>query len=168
MRHRRATATALLLSVSVLLTACAGPDQTGTLQQRVRAYTSSTQLGQNIGTLYGDGQRIAEVVRLHRGTGAIHTDCGVLETDTANVEENLPSPDITLTLELNSAVTLDYEAGTDCYNGGGTNAALMNKSSRLLAQADTELRKAVARVEVITGHPVSTTTTTSPDSGSMF
>jgi hypothetical protein len=158
----------LLLVVSLVLTACAGPDETGTLPQRVRAYASATQFGQSVGTLYGDGQRIAKVVQLHRGTGAIHTACGVLLTDTGAVEGNLPSPDVELTEALNSAATLDYQAGTDCYNGGGTNAALMDKSARLLSQADAALRKAVARVETITGRSWPTTTTTSPDAGTPF
>jgi hypothetical protein len=155
----------LVVVGALALTACAGPDQTGTLAQRVRAWTSATQFGQSVGTLYGDGQRIHKVIRLDRGTGAIHTDCGVLITDTGTVESNLPTPDQTLTDALNSAATLDYQAGTDCYNGGGTDQALMRKANREMAQADAALHRAVARVEQITDATVSTTTTTNPDQG---
>jgi hypothetical protein len=156
---------AFVIVAAVTLTACAGADQRGTLEQRVTAWSSATQFGQSVGTLYGDGQRIHKVIRLQRGAGAIHTDCGVLITDTGTVESNLPSPDQALTDALNSAATLDYQAGTDCYNGGGTDQALMRKANREMDQADAALRRAVARVEHLTRARVSTTTTTNPDQG---
>lgn len=157
-----------LLVAALTLTGCAGPDETGTFAHRVTAWVDGTQFGQNVGTLEGDGARITKVVDTHRGTGAIHTACGVLESDAGTAYATLPSPDTTLTLDVNQAVQLDEEAGTDCYNAGATNLSLLRTSAELRSQADTELRQAVERVESIIGGTVSTTTTTSPNDGGIL
>jgi hypothetical protein len=105
------------------------------------------------------------VIALHRGTGAVHTACGVLETDSATAYSNLPTPDETLTQLINRGAALDYKAGTDCYNGGGTDATLMARSARERAQAAADLAAAVGLVEYLTARPLSTTTTTQPGGG---
>ncbi len=169
-RHRPLGAVALvaLSAMALGLSACAGPDETGTLVHRVQAWTSGTGFGQTVGTLYGDGQRVSAVVAERHGTGAIHTACGVLETDAGTADSNLPTPDEQLTAELSQAVELDYRAATDCYTAGATDGRLLAQSAALRSSADALLRRSVALVESITGHTVSTTTTTNPDAGSIF
>lgn len=169
-RRRRAVlgAAAAPLVVALLVSGCAGPDETGTLQHRVRAWELGTQFGQTVGTLYGDGARIDELVQDHHGTGAIHTACGVLQDDAGTADSGLPSPDPTLTTDLNDAVQDEYQAGIDCYQAGAANTSLLHKSAALRSQADRLLKAALARADAITGVDVSTTTTTSSDAGSIF
>lgn len=144
------------------LGACAAADQSGPLPHRVSVWVGSTGFGQTAGTLEADTRSVDGVIKLHRGTGAIHTACGVLETDAATAESNLPTPDETLTHDIDRAATLDYEAGTDCYNGGGTNAPLMARSARERIEATAWLESAVQLVQHLTGQTLSTTTTTEP------
>jgi hypothetical protein len=165
--RRRAGVVLAGVVVACSVSACAGPDQQGTLKQRVSAWTSSAQFAEAVGTLYGDAQHVDQVVRLGRGTNAIHTACAVLLSDTDAAEEYLPSPDLTMTDALNTAVTLDFDAGTDCFNGAGKNAALMRTSAQLRARADTALKVAVSRADQILGTTVATTTTTTPDDGGL-
>jgi hypothetical protein len=162
---RRTALAAALVAAALLLGACAGADQSGSLPHRVAVWVSSTGFGETAGTLQGDTRSVDGVISQHRGTGAIHTACGVLENDSANAESNLPTPDVTLTHDIDRAATLDYKAGTDCYDGGGTDAALMARSARERAQASAALSAAVRRVARLTGRPLATTTTTEPGGG---
>ena len=51
--------------------------------------------------------------------------CGLLTTDAQTAIGNLPTPDQTLTQDLNSAYEDAAAAGTDCYNGAGSGGALL-------------------------------------------
>jgi hypothetical protein len=157
---RRRAVLLALAAAALVLAGCAAPDQSGTLPHRVSVWASTTSFGETVGTLEADTRSVDGVIRLHRGPGAIHTACGVLETDAATAESNLPTPDARLTGYVDRAATLDFRAGTDCYNGGGTDAKLMARSARERAQARAALTAAVARVQQLTHHVLSTTTTT--------
>ena len=160
----------VLVGVAALvLTGCAGPDETGTTSQRVNAWVEGSALGSDVATLIADGSRVGAVLSAHSGgTGAVHTDCAVLTTDAEAANTDLPAPDPTLTTELSDAYTLEYNAGDNCYAAGTTNRSLLDKSATQRARAKALLLQALARVDLLTGHPVSTTTTTNPDAGGIF
>ncbi len=156
-----------LVLVAAAVTGCAGAE-TGSLRHQVSVWVAGTNFAQEAGALYGDGVRIATVERQHRGTGALHVDCGVLQNDAGTLDSGLPTPDVTMTDDLSSAVQLDYQAGIDCYQAGAGGTAELARSAALRARADKLLAAAIARARAITGRTVSTTTTTSPDGGSVI
>jgi hypothetical protein len=166
--RRVAVTTAAIGLAAVVLAACAGPDETGSPSQRMHAWVDSTQMGASVATLLADSQRIAQVLSAGTGTGAVHTDCALLTTDAEAANSNLPTPDQQLTNDLSNAYTLEYNAGDNCYSAGTTNGSLLAQSARERAKARTLLLQALARAEAVGGHPVSTTTTTNPDSGGIF
>jgi hypothetical protein len=169
---RRLTRRIALAAVTVLgavtLAACAGPDEQGSASQRMKAWSSSTEFGGSIATLRADSARIAQVVADRSGTGAIHADCALLLQDAGAANDNLPTPDTTVTNQLSNAYADEGSAANDCYNAGTTNAKLLARSARERAQADALLAQALERVQSITGTTISTTTTTDPGSGSIF
>jgi hypothetical protein len=166
--RRRALVAVAVLAGSLGLSACAGADQQGSLSHRVATWASGTGYGQTVGTLLADNRSVDGVIALRRGTGAIHTACGVLETDSANAYSNLPTPDEQLTQEVELASTREAQAGADCYNGGGTNLSLMRKSARERAQGAAALVASVRLIERLTHRVLSTTTTTQPGGGGVI
>lgn len=159
----------LTLAVSALLLGgCSGPYQTGSPSQRMDAWVNDTGFGQQIGTLTADNQRISEVIRLKNGTGAIHADCSLLVSDAEAANGNLPTPNHQVSLLLYSAYGLEGEAGTNCYNAGSTNQVLLAKSKAERTKAIAEIQSSLKAIEQITKSTVSTTTTTNPNSGSIF
>lgn len=172
-RHRgrmlRTTLIGLGLGAAALsLSACTAADQVGSPSHRISTWVSSTGFGQTAGTLEADARSVAGVIALHHGTAAIHTACGVLETDSATAESNLPTPDEQLTHDIDRAATLDYKGAVDCYDGGGTNQSLMRRSARERAEAAAALAAAIHRVEQVTNETLSTTTTTQPGGGGLM
>jgi hypothetical protein len=149
----------------LLAAGCAGPDQTGSPSQRMRAWVQGTGFGASVGTLQADGQRIGQVTAQNRGAGAIRTDCALLTTDAEAANSNLPSPDDQVTQQLAQAYSLLYGAGTDCYSAGSANRSLMARSARQRTQATTLLDRVLAEIRHITGSSVSTTTTAPPPGG---
>lgn len=134
----------------------------GTPKQQMEAWVTGSGLGQNIGTLHADGEHVNEVITKDKGTGAVHTVCGVLTVDAESANSTLPSPDTRLTQILAKAYGLEYDAGNDCYRAGATNTKLLAKSATERAQAQALFLQALARVAAVGGSPLSTTTTTSP------
>jgi len=119
---RRLTRRIALAAVTVLgavtLAACAGPDEQGSASQRMKAWSSSTEFGGSIATLRADSARIAQVVADRSGTGAIHADCALLLQDAGAANDNLPTPDTTVTNQLSNAYADEGSAANDCYNAG--------------------------------------------------
>jgi hypothetical protein len=141
-------------------------DRSGSAAEQLKSWVQGTNLGQSIGTVVGDAARVRAALAAHRGSGVVHTDCGVLLTDAQQANGELPTPDTQLTDLLSSGYALAYDAGYDCYNSAGTNAALVAKASRERIEAEAKLQQAVNLVGQILGSPLSTTTTTQP--GSAF
>ena len=145
-----------------------GTGTSGTPTQDLRAWISDTGFGQSVGTVVGDAARVRVAVDAHKGSGVLHTDCGVLLTDAQSANGELPTPNGELTDLLSSAYALAYDAGTDCYNSGGTNHTLLAKATKERIQAEAKLQEAVNLAAQLTGRTVSTTTTTSPDDGGVL
>jgi hypothetical protein len=156
------------VALVVLLAGCTPADEVGSPAQRVGTWVSSTQMGQAVGAVLGDAARVAAAVRAHQGTGVIHTDCAVLLQDTEVANGNLPSPDERLTILLSDGYETEGTAANNCYTAGATNRALLAKSIREMSSARADFEQALARVASLTGHPVSTTTTTQPADGGIF
>jgi hypothetical protein len=139
----------------------------GTQKDQLRAWVEGTGFGQSVGTVVGDAARVRLAVDEHKGSGVLHTDCGVLLTDAQSANGELPTPDAELTQLLSSGYALANDAGFDCYNSGGTNASLLAKSTKERIEAEAKLQQAVTLVDQLTGMTVSTTTTTEPDDGDI-
>lgn len=161
-----AVAAALLVAVAVVaFVATGGRHEGGTPGQQLSAWVTGTGLGQDLGALRQDGVDVNEVLSHHRGTGALHTACSVLSVTAESAHSNLPSPDTTTTQLLARAYTLEYEAGNDCYDAGVTGTALLKRSAEDRAEAQHIVDEALARVHIVTGASVATTTTTEPTAG---
>ncbi len=117
-RGRVAVTVSSIALLALVLGACAGPDETGTMAQRVSAWASSTGFTGEIGTISADIDRVARVAA-HGSPGAIRADCAVLSSDTAEAHQNLPTPDQGLTETLVRAYGEASNAAEDCYAGAG-------------------------------------------------
>jgi hypothetical protein len=140
----------------------------GTPRQQVTNWVKASQFGQTVGTLEGDAARVTTAVAQHKDTGIIHTICGVLLTDAQSANGDLPTPNSQLTDTLSRAYTLEYEAGNNCYAGGATGRALLEKSSTERIEAHADLVRALALVDQVLSRSVATTTTTEPGGGGIF
>ncbi len=163
-----AVAAALVVAVGVVaFVAERGTGAGGTPRQQLAAWVSSTGLGQDLGALHQDGVDVERVLAGHKATGtqALHTACNVLSITAEAAHSNLPSPDTEVTQLLARAYTLEYEAGIDCYDAGATGTALLRRSATERARAQRIIDQVLARVGLLTGQTVSTTTTTQPTTG---
>jgi len=138
---------------------------TGSTAAQVRSWVQGSGLGQSIGTLVADTDRVGVAVSEHKGVGVLHTDCAVLVTDAEAANGELPTPDSQLTTLLSSGYTDAYEAGNDCYASGGTDKTLLVRAERERIKAEAELDQAVQLVDQVTHGSLSTTTTTEPGAG---
>lgn len=132
----------------------------GTSSQRLESWVSSTQLGQDIGTLEGDGRNVARALAHHKGTTGVRTVCAAMANDAQTFNDQLPSPDVSVTQLLARAYGLDYDAAEACYRAGAKNRALLSQSSTDRTKASSLFAAVLRRVRSVTDHPVSTTTTT--------
>ncbi len=144
-----------------------GVGSVGSGKGGLSSWIHNTGLGQSIGTLRGDNHSVTVVFDRHLGTGALHTVCAVLTDDSATAMSDLPSPDTQLNELLARAYETEYRAGNDCYSASA-NASLEARASGELAQGQVLLSRAISLVDQATHRPLSTTTTTTPDSGGIF
>jgi hypothetical protein len=165
MKHRLLAA-GLVGLLAVGAASCAGEDQMGSPSHRMQEWVGGTGLGEDIGTLIADNARIPKDVP--NGTGAVHGACATLEDDAEMANGELPTPDADLTTLLSNAYELEGTAGNECYSAGATNAKLLAKAEKATAQANAIYRQAIARITAVDGLPVSTTTTTDNNPGSIF
>jgi len=142
-----------------------GTGRSGTPGEEMRAWVSNTGFAQALGTVVGDAARVRVAVDARKGAGVLHTVCGVLLTDAQSANGDLPTPNTSVTYLLSSGYALAYDAGTDCYNSGGTDHRLLTRSTKERIQAEAKLQQAVNLVDRLTGSTVATTTTTPPGGG---
>ncbi len=168
-RLRRRMTTALVCgALAASLAACTPADRIGPPSAQVGTWVQATQLGQSVGTVLGDAARVTTAVREHKSTAVMHTICAVLLNDVEAANSNLPSPDSRLTTLLSDAYGSEGDAANDCYDAGAGSKQLQAKSARERSRARALLLRAMARVALLTGHPVSTTTTVAPGGGGIF
>ncbi len=139
---------AALVLVALVLAACGSPFPGATLGQQVHSWVSSTGLTGSLSTLRGDARRIDTVEARHDAAG-LRTDCDVLVNDALSANQNLPSPDDTLTRILSAAYAAASAAGRHCLNGAAGNRALLTRAADELATAEEGYVKAQARLDAL-------------------
>jgi len=144
-----------------------GVGSPGSAKNHLTSWVDDTGLGQSLGTLAADNRKVNLVLTGHLGTTALHTVCAILSDDTATAMADLPSPDPELNERLAEAYQSEYRVANDCYDAG-TNAALDSRAKRELTGGQALLNQAVALARSATHAELSTTTTTTPDSGGIF
>jgi hypothetical protein len=140
-----------------------GHGESGTPAQRLRSWVTSTNLGQDIGTLEGDGDGVRRALAARKGIRAVHTVCAAMATDAQTYNDDLPSPDTTVTQLLARAYGLEYDAAESCYRAPSTGARLLTISSDDRTKAAVLFGEVLRRVRSFTGMTVPTTTTAVPD-----
>jgi hypothetical protein len=131
-----------------MLASCGSPFPGATLGQQVRSWATSTGLTASLSALREDARRIAAVEARHDRAG-VRTDCDVLVNDALSANQNLPSPDPTLTRILSSAYAAATAAGRHCLTGAQGNQALLTRSANELAAAASGYVKAQARLDAL-------------------
>lgn len=144
--RRRALARAVSVTVpglGLLLGACGNTFSGSTLSEQVTNWASTAGLSASVTTLQGDIRRID--ADTGPAASALKTDCDVLVTDALSANENLPTPDQTLTNLLASAYSVAGDAGHDCFTGSDL---ARSATERVTARRD--LIKALARFDTVT------------------
>jgi hypothetical protein len=137
---------AVLLVAAVALASCGSPFPGRTLGQQVHAWATTTGLAASLSTLRGDARRIA-AVESRRDPAGVRTDCDVLVNDALTANQNLPSPDATLTGILSAAYASAAAGGRHCLSGAGDTA--LRRSAAELATAASGYVKAEARLDAL-------------------
>ncbi len=159
-RHgRRGPVVVSVVLLALLLAACAGQEQSGPPAARVTTWVAGSGGGSAIGTLRADVANVDYVLSRHESAGPIRTACALLTDDAETAIGDLPTPDGTLTADLDTAYTDAAAAGDDCYNGASGNQSLLERSTRERTKLAPLLSTAIDRIVAVTGRPPSTSTT---------
>ncbi len=130
------------LAAGLALTACSsGPTS---LSAQVQSWSSSTGFLSGLQQLRSDLRGLSTLPA--DNAGERRTVCDVLVTDALNDNEQLPSPDSTLTSLLSRAYTKAATAGRDCYRS----AASLPATQADAQEATSLLVAAEARYDGIT------------------
>lgn len=141
----------LAVVLAVVLAACAGPDQTGTVSQRVSSWVTSTGLVAEAAGLRADISRVGTVLERH-DAGALHADCAVLSQDAEAAHQNLPAPDGELTNFLDKAYRQAFDAAGFCY-GAARDSRLAAAFQRSARAAEAYLSRGLVRARALEGRP---------------
>jgi hypothetical protein len=152
-------AAVVVVAGSGILAGCAGPEESGPPAARVTAWMSGAGGGAAVGALQVDSRNIGYALSRHDTPAAIKTACALLTNDAETAIGNLPTPDTQLTDELNSAYEDAAAAGDACYQGASGQSSLLRKSATERSKLGPLLAVAVDRIQAITGHTPSTSTT---------
>jgi hypothetical protein len=139
---------AALVVVALSLASCGSPFPGRTLGQQVHSWATTTGLAASLSTLRADARRVATVEARHDAAG-LGTDCDVLVNDALSANQNLPSPDDTLTHILSSAYASASAGGRHCLAGAGGDRSLLTRSAADLATAQSGYVKAEARIDAL-------------------
>jgi hypothetical protein len=138
---------ALLLALGIVLGACSNQSTTA---QRVTSWVGSTGLDADIAQIRTDAANVAKIEKIG-SPGAIRTNCAVLDLDTENANQNLPSPDQELTTDLTNAYVAEIQAAQDCFHGAGKNATLLARGRIAQLAANADLTTALDLLAQLTG-----------------
>jgi hypothetical protein len=134
--------------LGLVLAACGTSFSGSTLAQQVSNWASSSSptLSASMSAIQGDIRRIDAVPSDPPKPSP--ADCDLLVTDALNANENLPSPDQTLTDLLSKAYTDAGDGGHDCISGAS--ARQLRRSTTERAAARRDLIEALARFDAVT------------------
>jgi hypothetical protein len=139
---------------ALVLAACGSAYSGSTLAQQVTSWAKSTGFSAEVSTVQGDIRLIDSLSAGSPSAGSqaaeIKTACAVLVQDTLIANQNLPSPDETLTDLLSTAYSEAGVAGKDCLSGAGHGNALLSRSATERVTARRDLIKALARFDLVT------------------
>lgn len=144
------------------LAGCAAGGAVGDSPSQITSWMSSSGEGTLIGQVQADSANVALAIRKHDTGSTLKTVCALLSTDALTGVGNLPSPDTTLTDDLNRAFETAATAAQDCYSGATGKASLLDSSTADRAKLRGLFDAAVDRVRALTGRTPSTSTTLAP------
>jgi hypothetical protein len=153
----------VIVAAGVVAFVSVGRSPSGTPAERLGSWVSSTKLGQDVGTLEGDGASMRRALSTHASMTTLHTVCAAMANDAQTFNDQLPSPDAALTQLLARAYSLEYDAAESCYRAPSASSPLLAQATAERTQAAKLFEEALRRVREVTGAAVSTTTTTVPD-----
>jgi hypothetical protein len=107
----------------------------------VGQWAKAASLGSNDALLVSDVAHIRTGIRL-RQLQQVRTACAAFSTDASAADGELPSPNRTLTGDLNTAYEDDYSAGEDCYVAPSFTSPKFRQFEKLLAAGSAELATA--------------------------
>jgi hypothetical protein len=140
--------TVLVVGLGLVLGACSTQSTTA---QRVTAWVGSTGLDADVAQIRTDAANVAKVEKVG-SPGAIRTNCAVLDLDTENANQNLPSPDQAFTTDLTDAYVAEIQAAQDCFHGAGKNETLLRRGQIAQVAADADLTTALDELAQLTGN----------------
>jgi hypothetical protein len=139
---------------ALLLAACGSAYSGSTLAQQVTSWAKSTGFSAEVSTVQGDIRLVDSLSAGSQSAGSqaadMKTACAVLVQDTLMANQNLPSPDETLTDLLSTAYSEAGVAGKDCLSGAGHESDLLSRSATERVTARRDLTKALARFDLVT------------------
>jgi hypothetical protein len=95
-----------------------------------------------------DARRIATIEARH-DVQALHTDCDVLVDDALGANQNLPTPDATLSGILSKAYAAAAQAGRRCASARSDDLAALAAAHADLGRAATGYVRAEARIDAV-------------------
>jgi hypothetical protein len=141
----RRVALAILLSVGALVLAgCSG--YSGTISSQVGQWAANAPWDQDNAQIQSDLTDLGNGLR-ERQLLPLRTACAAFPADISTLYNTLPTPDTTLTNELNRALTDFDEAATDCYDSSSFTSARFAKYERELAAGKDAYRQATQRLK---------------------
>jgi hypothetical protein len=140
-----------ILAGGLLIAACSSsPPSTGS---RVETWVGTSGLTADITQIQTDAANVNKVERIGGTPGAIRTNCAVLDLDTENANQNLPSPDVELTTDLADAYAAEIQAAQDCYHGAGKSQELIARGQIAQSAADADVQQVQTLLHQLTGNP---------------
>ncbi len=157
--HRlRAAGSVALLGLALGAASCGGSGG-ASVAGRVRTWVSSADFGGSVGALLEDSSQIQKVVRLDEGTAGLRAWCGVLEDDASTAAGHLPSPDTSVTDQLQRAYRLELAAANLCYGEptAPPHPPRLTQALKDMTTAEALMEEALQEVTELDGHVPSTT-----------
>ncbi len=138
--------------ILAVVAACAGPDMTGPLASRVRAWEGGASFTGSTAALRQESSEITKM-EARQDFAGMKSLCVVLGDDARQAEGYLPAPDATMTQLLNSAYEAYYSAGEECYKAvaGRANQSELAAMNTFIGQATSDLSEGVSRASTLAG-----------------
>jgi hypothetical protein len=134
---------AAAVGVALVVSACGASH--ATLAERLRAWESGSSYSSDQGYISSDIHEIATGIR-NGPIGALHTACDGLGVDAANAYGELPTPDQTLTDDLNDEYITATNAAQACSSASTLHGRLVERYLSLIAGAERNRRAATTRI----------------------
>jgi hypothetical protein len=152
MKHPKSILSAFVVVAAMTVSACSsGPDVSGTLSQRVNGWSQGVGLGASSAKI---GTELDQVTKSANGgdLGTLQAVSVQLQDDATIAHAQLPSPDQSLTDQLNTAYQTAYQLANH-YLDRGLGADRAAALSAIVRKADTArqaLRSAQSRAATLT------------------